>query len=314
MIRYRTPMTDSARWEGFEFRPGDIVISTPPKCGTTWMQMMCALLIFGGADFPGRLADISPWMEIQTESRDAVFAALAAQRHRRFIKTHTPLDGIPFDDSVTYVAVGRDPRDVAVSWANHFDNMNLDRVFTARAEAVGLDDLADLALPALPPPDPVGQFWFWMEDDTAPTDTITGLALTLHHLDTFWQARERPNVALFHYADLSADLEGQMRRLAEVLGIPVPEDRWSELVEAAGFARMKERAADLAPEVRVDGFWKDTASFFHRGGSGQWAELVGPGDEDRYRRRVEALVGPDLAAWVHQGGPVSPGSGSPSAG
>ena len=166
MIRYRTPMTDSARWEGFEFRPGDIVISTPPKCGTTWMQMLCALLIFGGPEFPGRLADLSPWMEIQTESREEVFAALATQRHRRFIKTHTPLDGLPFDESVTYIAVGRDPRDVAVSWAHHFDNMDLGRVLTARAEAVGLDDLADLALPALPPPDPAGQFWFWMEDDT----------------------------------------------------------------------------------------------------------------------------------------------------
>ena len=51
--RYRSIVSDSGRWDGFAFRPGDVVISTPPKCGTTWTQMLCALLIFDGPDVPG---------------------------------------------------------------------------------------------------------------------------------------------------------------------------------------------------------------------------------------------------------------------
>ena len=43
--RYEGVVFDSSRWDGFALRPGDIVISTPPKCGTTWTQMICALLI-----------------------------------------------------------------------------------------------------------------------------------------------------------------------------------------------------------------------------------------------------------------------------
>jgi hypothetical protein len=50
---------------------------------------------------------------------------LASQPHRRFIKTHTPLDGLPFDHRVTYVCVGRDPRDAGFSWSNHLANMDL---------------------------------------------------------------------------------------------------------------------------------------------------------------------------------------------
>ena len=43
--RYEATVYDSNRWDGFEFRRGDIIISTPPRCGTTWTQMICVLLI-----------------------------------------------------------------------------------------------------------------------------------------------------------------------------------------------------------------------------------------------------------------------------
>ena len=45
--RYRNLVFDNSRWTGFRFRDGDIVISTPPKCGTTWMQTLCAMFVFG---------------------------------------------------------------------------------------------------------------------------------------------------------------------------------------------------------------------------------------------------------------------------
>ncbi len=45
--------------------------------------------------------------------------------------------------------------------------------------------------------------------------------------------RHDPNVVLVHYADLIADLGGEMRRLASCFGIEVPKDTWPILVEAA---------------------------------------------------------------------------------
>src|SRR5438270_4572214 len=139
--RYRSVVADSARWEGFTFRPGDIVISTPPKCGTTWMQRLVALLVFDGPDLPAPMANVSPWLEMQLAPTADVVAVLDAQTHRRFLKSHTPLDGIPFHDDVIYISVGRDPRDVAVSSRHHMQNMNIDRFMASRAAAVGLDDL-----------------------------------------------------------------------------------------------------------------------------------------------------------------------------
>jgi hypothetical protein len=53
--RYQSPDEDSARWLGFPFRQGDIVISTRSKTGTTWVQMICALLIFQDPELPAPL-------------------------------------------------------------------------------------------------------------------------------------------------------------------------------------------------------------------------------------------------------------------
>src|SRR4051794_9488826 len=56
--RYTSDVDDNARWLGFPYRDGDIVISTRSKSGTTWMQMICALLLFQRPDLlvpdPGR--------------------------------------------------------------------------------------------------------------------------------------------------------------------------------------------------------------------------------------------------------------------
>src|SRR5438552_491087 len=130
--RYRSVVADSARWESFPFRPGDIVISTPPKCGTTWMQRLVALLVFDDTELYAPISRISPWLDMQLAPLEDVLSLLESQEHRRFIKTHTPLDGVPYDDRVTYVCVGRDPRDVAVSGAHHMSNMDVDRFLAVR--------------------------------------------------------------------------------------------------------------------------------------------------------------------------------------
>ena len=54
-VRYRSVDEDSGRWTDFPFRDGDIVISTRSKSGTTWVQMICALLIFQTTELPAEL-------------------------------------------------------------------------------------------------------------------------------------------------------------------------------------------------------------------------------------------------------------------
>jgi aryl sulfotransferase len=297
--RYRSITADSGRWDGFAFRPGDIVISTPPKCGTTWTQMLCALLIFDGPAFPAPVDEISPWLDMCNRSLAEVTAAYAAQTHRRFIKTHTPLDGLPLHADVTYLVVGRDPRDVAISFEHHAANMNWEHFLELRAAAVGNADLAELPPRRVPSEDPVARFQAFLTDESPGTPPT--LASVLHHLDTGWQHRHEPNVALVHYADLQADLPGELLRLARVLGIPCSADRARELAAEASLARMRERGADVAPTTFQQGHWKDVRAFFRSGGSGEWRARLSAADLAAYEARVAARVGPDLAAWIHGG-------------
>ena len=118
------------------------------------------------------------------------------------------------------------------------------------------------------------------------------------HLCDAWERWDQPNVELVHYADLPANLGGEMRRLAELLGFTVPDDRWEALVEAATFKSMKALAEQLAPDPK--GVLKSRARGFRQGGSGEGASALSGVDLARYEGRVADLAPSDLAAWLHR--------------
>ncbi len=296
-MRYRSLIQDNARWDGFELRPSDVVISTPPKSGTTWTQMLCALLIFDGPEFPAPLSKLSPWLDQSIRPLGEVHSVYAAQRHRRFIKTHTPLDGLPLHPEVMYVVVGRDPRDVMVSMEHHLDNMDLERVLALRGEAVGNDDLDTLPVRPAVSDDPTERFRTFVR--TTHYTGVVNLTQVLHHLDTAWQRRDAQNVVMCHYADYTADLPAEIVRLAERLDIHMTSDRAHELAGEATFDRMRDRAVDVIPNVGA--IWKDDHAFLRVGGSGEWRARVDDDDLAEYDAAVASIAAPDLATWAHQG-------------
>jgi hypothetical protein len=291
-IRYQSSDEDSARWSGFPFRSGDIVISTRSKSGTTWMQKICALLVFQSPELPEPLAALSPWLDWLITPLDEVLARLTAQRHRRFIKTHTPLDGVPLDDRATYIVVARHPLDMAVSLYHQGANLDRDR----------LRQLTGQPTPDGPPPvrRPLHEWLVsWIENDVEPADDLDSLPGVIWHLSDAWERREAPNVLLVHYDDLLADLDAEMRRIADRLDVRVPADAWPGLVEAATFRHMRARAAEHVPDPA--GLFRDRAAFFRRGTSGAGRELLTADELARYEARVRGLAGsPEMLAWLHR--------------
>ena len=300
--RYTGVVYDSSRWDGLELRHGDIIISTPPKCGTTWTQMICALLVLQEPELPLPLDTLSPWVDMVARARKEVFADLDAQTHRRFIKTHTPLDGIPHDPKVTYICVGRDPRDVALSMDHHIDNTDIGAFLQARERAATIDgiELGPLRPPRLRPDGERDRFWQWVDDETPSTESGSTLRFTVEHVQSFRDAGDDLDIVYLHYDELKADLAGQMRGLARRLGIEVDEERWPGLVEAASFQSMRKKADTTVPGGGGE-HWIDPAAFFSSGTSGQWRDLLDDADLARYATRVRALASDDLVEWLHRG-------------
>jgi aryl sulfotransferase len=289
-FRYQSPDEDSARWLGFPFRDDDIVISTRSKTGTTWVQMICALLIFQTPDLPAPLAQLSPWLDHLIVPREQVYAELAAQEHRRFIKTHTPLDGIPLDPRATYIVTARDPLDMAVSLYHQSANIDHARLRQLTGEPEpGTPRRARKPL----------RDWLlgWIAREENPREQPDSLPGVMWHLSDAWARRGEPNVLLVHYDDLATDLPGQMRWLAGRLGITVADQTWPALARAASFEAMRARADRLVPTA---GIFKDNAAFFRRGTSGAGHEFLTPDELAAYHARVGQLAPPDLLAWLHR--------------
>lgn len=254
------------------------------------MQMICALLVFRSAELPKPLPELSPWLDWLAVPEDETFTSLAAQAHRRFIKTHTPLAGLPINPQVTYVVVARHPLDAAVSLYHQGQNIDRDRL----AAKTGNPELArpKMTIPL--------EHWLkkWVDTDMDPTTALDSLNGYFHHLGDAWKRRSEPNIVLVHYSDLLADLAGEMQSIAAALAIDCPPQEISKLASAATFESMKAQSSDLAPDP--SGILKDKARFFRSGQSGAGTLALDSETHRRYLARAATLAPPDLLAWLHR--------------
>ena len=296
---YRTWTLDSRYWGGYAPRPDDIVIATAPKCGTTWMQQIVSSLVFRDAQVRP-LPAVSPWVEARFRfTADEVRDLLEAQRHRRFLKTHLPIDGLPLYDEVKYIHVARDGRDAALSMHNHFTGFSEEQV--ARFDVIGREDPVIGRPYQRPPPDVTEYFRQWIA--TKPVRGAVEGPASPFFLDIeagYWAERKRPNVLLVHYADLSGDLEAEMRRVAAFLGIEVDDGLWPSLVRAASFETMRAAGNELMPQTRAM-FSEGSKRFFNKGVNGRWREVLTDDNLARYETKVHECLSPGLAAWLHGG-------------
>ena len=227
---------DSTIWNDFAFRDDDIIIGTYAKSGTTWTQQIVAQLIFAGAEGLD-VAGMSPWVDLRVPPKDVKLSQLEAMTHRRFLKTHLPVDALVFSPRAKYIYLGRDGRDVVWSMYNHHANANA-------LWYQLLNDTPGRVGPAIePPPASIRRYFYdWLELDGFPFwpfwENIRG----------WWDIRDLPNVMLLHYADMKADMEGNIRRVAEFLEIDVPEDKWPAIFDHCSFDHEAERRSVGSPQ------------------------------------------------------------------
>lgn len=284
---------DTRIWNNFSFRDDDIMISTWAKSGTTWMQQIIAQLIFSGPD-EGCPCDRSPWLDLRIAANQATVDMLEAQTHRRFIKTHAPIDTIVYSPQAKYIFIGRDGRDVMWSMHNHFVHGTPEyyRLINDTPGRVGLAF-------ERPPADPAQFFREFLERPADPRRTHSPF---WGYIRGWWDARLLPNVMVVHFNDLKADLEGEIRRIAKFLEIEVPEEKWPDVVDHSSFEYMKKNAGRLTGAIAELVFEGGGDTLINKGSNGRWKDLLTKEEIREYEERAKLELGEECARWLANGG------------
>ncbi len=282
---YIGPITNTDVWEYFKLRPDDIIVNTPPKCGTTWMLNIVMMLIHGRVVPEAGNREDAPWLDAAFRDRKAIAASQSSLERRRCIKSHTPMDGIAYGAEPSYIVVYRHPVDAHFSFRSHVENMK-----------------DNSGLIGMFPPDVQAGFKRFLDGPLtdAGTDDLT-LSSIIHHYTQAKARQPKGNVHFFHYADLSHDLHGQISRLADILNISLSPQIISDLTDANTFSSMRKVVEASKMRFHESSPFGDQADFFASGTSNKWEGRLADEDIGRYSDRCAALLSPEDAAWLNWG-------------
>jgi aryl sulfotransferase len=271
---------DSARWNDFAFRDGDLVVATHPKMGTTWTLQIVFQLLHGG---PPRVGGsmIAPWLDMRIDPFQRVAEIFERQTHRRSIKTHLPLDALVFSPKAKYLVVGRDVRDMVWSAYSH-QQANDDAVLALFNGPPGRPG----ALVSRPDRDIRDYYLHFVEHGELPG---FGFEPFWPHIRSWWEARRLPNVLMVHYARLKADLPGEIRRIAAFLDVEIDEALFPAIVEHCSFDYMR---ATVPPAAKVA---------FPHGEIGRWKAVLSPAEIALCDAAAARHLSRECAHWLATG-------------
>lgn len=240
--------------------PGDVFISTYPKCGTTWMQNIVWLILQRGEALAAadRMTEVIPHLEEVGRAR------VEQLPEPRVVKTHLPFEMSPHHPEALYLYVARNPFDCAVSFYHHTKGFVQHYDF---AEG-NFDDY----------------FECFIRGEVDFGDYFENVLSWFRH-------RRDSNLLFVTYEEMKADLERAVTRVAGFLG---PEHAATvadpsvlrRILEFAGFESMSRDQARWA-STRPDGM----SPFVRRGVVGDWMNHFSPLQVRRMLERIEAQPG-----------------------
>ena len=252
----------------FPTRDGDVFICTYPKCGTTWMQQICHLLVHGGEQGSTTMYATAPWLECliaapilhEREANNYSFADLASMPagRPRFFKSHANFGDLPRGRArVKTIIVSRNPKDTCVSMWHHVrekPEFNL---------AGGAD--------ASTRPEVCPSFADWVEL------FLSGqceCGSWFHHtLEWYYASLNDPDILFLKYEDLIDDPRAGIARVAKHIGVgDTPAIIEKTLVNSSMDAMKSGKTGIYAGNVR-------------KGGVGNWRKKI-DGDSDALFDRV----------------------------
>ncbi|HEX4025533.1 MAG TPA: sulfotransferase domain-containing protein [Steroidobacteraceae bacterium] len=237
-----------------DYQPGahDVLVCSYFKSGTNWtMQIAVQIAHLGQASFE-HIHDLVAWPE--TRSRFGMSIAVPitdeapwrnAPTGLRVIKTHLPMDKVPYTAAARYICVVRDPKDVFVSSFHFVRSSMLGPLMPSKAR--------------------------WLENFLSP-NTISGSWAA--HLHSYWQIRQRDNVLFLTYEEMKRDLPATVRRIARLMNVTLTAQQFDAVVQQSSFSHMKQIGLKFDMSRVATGGRRAGGAMIRRGESGSAGELL----------------------------------------
>ncbi|XP_063800873.1 sulfotransferase 1 family member D1-like [Pseudophryne corroboree] len=233
--------------EKFQARSDDVLISTYPKAGTTWM---CEIvdMIYNGGDLEKCRRDTIynrvPYLEFQMPGMPSGVEQLEATPSPRLVKTHLPIQLMPesfWEKNSKVIYVARNAKDVAVSYF-----------------------LFHKMVKSLPDPGP----WDVFLESYMKGDVCYG---SWHdHVKGWWEKKNDYNILYLFYEDLKEKRKSEIRKILQFLEIEMSDDILEKIAYHTSFEEMKNNDMVNYKTLPKEVLDQSSTSFMRKGVVGDW--------------------------------------------
>ena len=267
-------MHDPYVLSNFKARSSDVLITTPPKAGTTWMQQILHQLRSGGDTTFASIDSVVPWLEITRagKSWQQVLQDFELLPEPRLFKTHCTAEQTPGIGTAKIILTSRDPRDCCVSFYHHIMNMTDE----ARSEV------------GMPTPESFDQH----------VDQWLEFAAWYRNVKSWWPYYEHSKVLWLRYQDLKIDLSGNIDRIASFLEWEITPEHKEKVLEHSSFEWMKAHDEKFSSQGTGKNPVFKPGKFIRKGKIGGYSSLMSPEQEARIMDKARDFLEPECMEFL----------------
>lgn len=278
-------LCNSERWFHYSPRRNDIVLSAYPKSGSTWVEHILLYLI-QGVETKLLVDEFSSWVEYRyIRNRpgapypiDMFKKDINDRTFQRVFKTHLPPSHVPYYGNVLYLIVGRDARDVFMSYFNHWYIRGW------------IPDTNDLST-----------YWQLWIKNTLPQDKFVIPSREGRHpffdfYQHWWEHRKLNNVLLITHDELKTFPKRTIIKIAKFIQIKMDRLDFDAVAHRTSFEYMQANADTLLPNMNY--FKGGAKSFIYKGTNGRWKKHLTGADMELYEEIIIKNMSASCRRWL----------------